>query len=372
MARWTAIAAGGVIGLLVWTAGCSRTDAGRSADKVGKQVPPQSVAKDQAAQPDTETEVRIPVTLSKSEAKPPEASPDSVAMILSFIPGQTTSYKLTTHAERRVDYSGNVPKMPEELKNGHTSNQIEMTYEQHVETVNADGSAVLKITIKSLTYKGEASNKVVLDFDSSRAADAQNPLAKLIGQSYMLTMSPNGAVQEIINARPARAAIAGNLPANQTAQKLISDEAIKERHGVTPLIAAQRKTVRQGDTWADVKVISFGRMGTDTLQQNYKLVSIEQSANRRVAVVEMEAIPSAAMAQQLHQQLKNPVNPGVLDNTQKDVGRLRWDLTNQRIDEYTEDLTKEWVTALQEKDLNGGVIAMKMTAIQQYRLERME
>ena len=121
-----------------------------------------------------------------------------------------------------------------------------------------------------------------------------------------------------------------------------------------------------------MKITSFGRMGTDTLQQIYKLASIDQAAGRRVAVVEMEAIPSAAMAQQLHEQLNTPPNPSALGSSQEDKGRLRLDLTNQRIDEYTEDLTKEWVTVLPGTDPSTGFIAMKMTAIQRYRLERID
>jgi hypothetical protein len=265
-----------------------------------------------------------------------------------------------------------VPELPDDLKPGRTGNQVSMVFDQQVESVGADGNAVLKITIKSLTYIGQSKDKVLLDFDSSRATDAQMPLAKLIGQSYKLEMSPAGAVAAITDVRPIRAAVAGNLPGNQTAQKLISDEAIKERHGVTALVAAQKKTVHKGDTWADVKVMSFGLLGTDTLQQTYKLTSIDQIAGRRIAVVEMEAIPSAAIAQQLHQQVNTRVNPGTLDNSQKDVGLLRMDLTNQRIDEYTEDLVKEWTTVLPDKAPGTGYVAMKMTATQQYHLERVE
>jgi hypothetical protein len=341
MARWTKIAAavGVMMGLAVWSVGCGSTGAGR---------PPEAI-------------------------KPAEAPADSAVMALNFVPGQTTTYKLTTQAERRVDYLGNVPTMPDEYKAGRTGSQIGMVFDQQVESAGADGNAILKITIKSLTYIGRSKDKVLLDFDSSRPADAEMPMARLIGQGYRLQMSPSGAVLAITDARAARAAVAGGLPGNRTAQKLVSDEAIKERHAVMALTAAQKRTVRAGDTWTDTKVIPFGLMGTDTLQQNYKVTAIEQTAGRKIAVVEMEAIPSAAMAQQLHQQVNTPVNPGMMDNTQKDVGRLRLDLTHQRIDEYSEDLTKEWVTVLPEKRPNtGGFVGMKMGAIQQYHLERVE
>jgi hypothetical protein len=340
MARRTTIAAAVsmVVGLLVWSAGCGSAHAGRSAEMTAQKGAPT----------------------------------DSVVMALHFVPGQMTTYKLTTQTERRVDYMGNVPALPNELKPGHTGTEISMIFDQQVESVGADGDAILKITIKSLVYINRSKDKVLVDFDSSRAADAQMPLARLIGQSYELQMSPSGAVPAVTEARAARAAVAGSLPADQTAQKLLSDEAIKERHSVPALIAAEKKTVRTGDTWAGVKVVSFGLMGADTLQQNYRLASIDRTGGRRVAVVEMEAIPSAAMAQQLHGQVNMPVNPGMMDNTQKDTGRLCLDLTNQRIDEYTEDLTKEWVTVLPQRASNTGFIGMKMGAIQRYHLERVE
>jgi hypothetical protein len=307
-----------------------------------------------------------------AQAGQADASADSVAMALKFVPGQTTTYKLTTQMERRVEYMGKVPTMPDDLKPGRTGNEISMVFDQHIESVGADGNAVMKITIKSLTYVGRSRDKALLDFDSSRPTDAKMPMAKLIGQSYKIQMAPGGAVSAVTDVRPARAAVAGSLPDNQSAQKLITDEAIKDRHGTVALIAARKKTVHKGDTWASVKVISFGLMGMDTLQQIYKLASIDQIAGRRIAVVEMEAIPSSAMAQQLHQQLSASANPAVMDNSQKDVGRLRLDLTNQRIDECSEDLTKEWVMALPDKDPNGGFVGMRMTATQRYRLERIE
>ncbi len=334
------------MGLLVWSAGCNSTST--------RPSPPPAVAKEQVSRPDA----NVPA--------------DAVVMALRFVPGQTTTYKLTTQTERQVDYMGNVPEMPDDLKAGRVGSRISMVFDQQVERVDPNGAAVLRITIKSLTYVGESKGQAVLDFDSTRETDARMPLAKLIGQSYALLLSPGGVVLSIVDAQAARAAVAGNVPGSQTAQKLLSEEAIKERHGIPALAVAPKKTVRPGDTWVNVKVVSFGLMGTDTLQQNYKLAALDQPAGRRVAVVEMEAIPSSVMAQQLHQQVSTPVGPGRMDNTQKDVGRLRLDLTNQRIDEYTEDLTKEWVTVLPEKTPGAGYAGMKMTATQRYRLERVE
>jgi hypothetical protein len=344
-----------MMGLLAWSAGCNRPDAGRSPEKVGEPVRPQAVAEERIAPPEK-----------------PAASADAVVMALSFVPGQTTTYKLSMQTERRVEYLGNVPSLPNDLQPGRTNTQVDMTFDQQVESVNADGNAILKITLRSLKYLGQSRDKAIVDFDGSRAEDRQSPLAKLVGQSYQLEMSPSGAIVAVIDARSARAAIAGNLPGNQTAQKLITDEAITERHRVTPLIAAQNKAVRKGDTWANVKVVSFGLMGTDTLQQAYTLTSVDRTEGRRIAVVEMEAIPSAALAQQLHEKLNAPVNASSIDNSQRNVGRFRLDLTNQRIDECSEDLTKEWVTALPDKDPQGGYVGMRMTATQRYRLERVE
>ncbi len=340
MTEWTKTAAAGgmMIGLLVWWAGCGSPNAGR------------------------------PIEAAAQVAAPTEAA----VMALRFVPGQTTTYRLTMQTERRVDYVGNVPKMPDDLKAGRTGSEIHMTFEQRVESVTADGNAVLSVTIKSLVYVGRSKDKVLLDFDSSRPGDAGMPLAKLIGQSYKLTMSPDGAVVAVTEVEAARAAVVGNLPGYQTAQKLLSDEAIKERHAVMALAGAQQKTVRVGDIWTAVKVVPFGVMGTDTLQQNYKLVSVEQIGDRRVAVIEMEAIPSTAMAQQLHGQVDKPVGLGMMDNTQKDVGRLRLDLTQQRIDEYSEDLTKEWTTVLPERNPAAGYVGMNMGAVQCYKLERVE
>ena len=110
-----------------------------------------------------------------AEAGKPEPSGPAVELALKFVPGQATTYKITTESRRA--WNGRARRRPSlpQFTDGRTGNHVELTFEQRVQQVQDDGSAVLEITIKGLKYVGEVVNKVVLDFDSARPEDSDNP-----------------------------------------------------------------------------------------------------------------------------------------------------------------------------------------------------
>ena len=314
---------------------------------------------------------------TREEAATPESTRQTVEaakLALKFTPGQTTTYKVTTEAEKSVEWQGNTSNKPTSFRGGRTGHHIEMTFEQQVQRVDDQGHATLKITIKALKYLGRRRETVALDFDSSRPADQSSPFAKLIGQSYGLEMSPQGEVLAVTDVEPARGALQGNSPEQQTALKLLDEPIIKTRHEISALMALPAEAARSGQRWSDVKSFAFGMMGAASFERVYTLETLADADGAGVAVVTMSAIPSSALAQEQHAAQPSNVLDQMFDSTESYEGRLELSLDTGEIVEYTEQLHMQWVaadpTAAESGVANPAVL--NMGATQRYRLDRVK
>ncbi|MCL5282359.1 MAG: DUF6263 family protein [Planctomycetes bacterium] len=308
----------------------------------------------------------VPAKVSKAELSGP-----AVELALKFVPGQAATYRLTTESYKSVEWKGAQAAKPPQFTDGRTGSLVELTFEQRVQQVQDDGNAVLEITIRGVKEVIESVNKVVLDFDSARPTDSENPLAALVGKSYRVKMSPQGQVLEISNVEPARKALQGILPGHRVAAKLLADEEIRNRHEIVALSALKDRQVRPGQTWSSIKTFSFDDLGAKTYERVYTLKQVQQNKDRQ-AIVEMKAIPSAAQAEQWRKQ--QTVNPfaGLSDNTDNYEGRLVLDLDRGQVREYVEEMQNEWVIADPGSMQAGQPTAIKMAARRLHRLERME
>jgi hypothetical protein len=116
-------------------------------------------------------------------------------------------------------------------------------------------------------------------------------------------------------------------------------------------------------------------MGAKAYERVYTFEDIQQEDGRQVAVVKMEAIPSAVGAGQLH--ASQPVSPfgSMFDSTGTYEGHLKMDLVAGAVTEYVERMELQWVAAdtlgAQEAPAAGPAI-VKMSATEVYKLERIE
>jgi hypothetical protein len=314
----------------------------------------------------------------------------AVALTLKFVPGQAATYKVTTENQKSIEWKGSPTARPEQFTDGRLGHHVEITFEQRVRQVQEDGNAVLEITIQGLKYVGESANKIVLDFDSARPADAGNPLAKLVGKSYQVKMSPRGQVVGVSNVGPARQAVQGSLPGNNVAQKLLSDDEIRNRHEIVALSALKDPAVHPGQTWSNIKVFSFDELGAKTYERVYTLKQVgsgqlsvpgsaPSTANRplptdnlagRQAVVEMKGIPSAAKAAELYQQRAGNPFAGMSDNADSYQGRLVFDLDSGQVREYGEQMQNEWI--IFDPSSGQDPAAIRMAARRLYQLEQVQ
>lgn len=323
-----------------------------------------------------ETPQEPPAGATTNAGKPEPAGP-AVELTLKFVPGQAEIYKVTTENQKSVEWKGSATAKPAQFTDGRSGHHVEITFEQRVQQVQDDGNAVLEITIKGLKYVGESVSKIVLDFDSARPADAGNPLAKLVGQSYQVKLSPKGQVVEISHVGPARLAVQGVLPGTTVAQKLLSDDEIRNRHEIVALSVLKDPAVRPGQSWSSLKVLSFDQLGAKTYERVYTLkqagrvgLAPPEGSGGYLAIVEMKGIPSAAKATELYrQQAGNPL-AGMSDNADSYRGRLVLDLDAGQVREYGEEMQNEWI--IFDPGSGQDPAAIRMAVHRLYRLEQVQ
>jgi len=353
----TSFIAGSVICLLLLTMGCIyiTEETTESKEKISTDVAP----------PAEET--------AKLEGKPKEQLP-IVELALKFVPQDSTTYRVITETERSVMWEGPLPEKPGAFKGGRTANRIEMTFTQQIQSIDDKSDAVAEITVKGLKYLAQVRDNTVLDFDSSREKDRDNPLSKLIGQSYTIEISPAGRVLKIVDVNEAQAAVKGDSSAHKTASTLLSDDTIKQRHTILALAATDKDQFQQGDSWSDIESFSFGMMGSQSYEKIYTLKEIKDTDNRQIAIVEMNAIPSSETAEQLHKEQATGLFSKLFDNTETYTGELKLNLTTGKIEKYIENLRTEWVAvdplAGQQDDKEPA--ALKMAATRLYHIEKVD
>lgn len=370
--------------LLLLTVGCAQLD---EQEVVRGEVKPEEKTPTDATVPAEQTveskvepaeqAEAVPAEAAKTEMAvegkvPEEPRPGAVLLALKFAPQDTTTYRVTTESEKSVEWEGSLQKKPAAFKGGRTGSRIEMTFTQRIKSVDDEGDAVAEITIKGLKYLGKVRDNTVLDFDSSRQKDQDSPLMKLMGQSYTVEISPAGQVPKVVDVTQARAAVRGSSSAHRAAASLLSAEVISRRHTIAALSGAGKHRVLAGEDWSKVEVLSFDMMGSKSYEKIYTLKEVKDMDNRKIATVDMQAIPSSQMAQQLHkEEIVNPFAK-MFDSIDEYTGRLKLDLTAGKVEECLEKLTTEWVVVDPNPANGEEPSALRMTATRSYRIERID
>lgn len=306
-----------------------------------------------------------------AEVKPKEKGP-AVLLALKFTPQDSTTYRVIVEADRSVVWEGPLPEKPTGFKGGHTGNRIETTFAQRIQSVDDKGNAIAEIKIEALKYLAKVRDDVVLDFDSSREKDKDNLLAKLIGQSYTIQISPAGQVLQVVDANQVRAAVEGSSSAHQTASALFSAEAIKQRHTIPALPPGEKNRLSPGESWSSTATFPFDMMGSKSYEKIYTLKEIKDADDRQFAVADMNAVPSSEMAQELHkEQTTNPLEK-MFDTNETYSGQLKLDLTAGKVEKCLEELRIEWVIVDPQAKDDKEPAALRMSAMRLYSIEKID
>jgi len=348
--------------VLVVTLGCRGSTQGPTGSKVepAERIPA-----------GTAPALQEPPVQRATEVKPEEKKP-TVQLALKFTPQDSTTYKVIVEADRSVKWEGPLPEKPAGFIGGHTGNRIELTFAQRIQSVNDKGNAVAEIEIKTLKCLAKVKDNVVLEFDSSREKNKDNLLTKLIGQRYAIELSPAGQVLQVVDANQARAAIEAGSSAYETASALLSPAAIKQRHTIPALPPAEKSRLSSGDSWSSVTTFSFDMMGAKSYEKIYTLKEIKEADNRQLAIVDMNAVPSSQLAQELRQeQATNPLEK-MFDTAETYSGQLKLDLTAGKVQKCLEQLRIEWVIVDPQPKDEKAPAALRMAATRLYSIEKID
>jgi hypothetical protein len=331
-------------------------------------IKPEVEPKEQVQQEAVIETVKIKVEAEKPVPETPAA--EAVTLALKFTPEDSTTYSVTVEADRSVTWEGPQSEKPAAFKGGHTGYKAELTFAQQIQSVDDKGNAVAQITIKALKHVAKVRDNITLDFDSSREKDQNNPLAKLIGQSYTIEISPAGQVTKLIDMSKAQAAVKDVASTHKTA--LVSAGAIKQRHSIPAMPSADKSQLRPGDGWSSVKTFDFQMMGFKSYEKVYELKEIKDADDRRIAVVEMDAMPSTEMAEELHKEQATGPFSKMFDNTETYTGKLSLDLTAGKVQECLEKLLTEWVVVNPSPKDDQEPAALKMAALRFYHIKKLD
>jgi hypothetical protein len=314
---------------------------------------------------------------SKTSANKPKTS-NNKQMKLNMLPQSEITYKVITESGK--DYSFVQPSV-NKTKERHTVGRIEMVFAQKVESIDSKGVAAVVITIKELKYTTDGQKKdAVLSFDSTSEKAKSDPMFALIGQSYKISISPAGVVATI-DAKAVRSTIASGF-AKKFADKIFSDDEIKNRHQVLALMnankagkKANKMAGKKGDKWVDVSASPQGMLKPKTFEKTYTITDIKLQNKGRIATVTMNAAPSS---KRVETAAKEDAGMGFFANMfdEKDsyTGKMVINLTTGQIISYNENLKAEWFAAEsteeQKSDKGPDQITMGFTSL--YSIEKVK
>lgn len=279
-------------------------------------------------------------------------------------------YRATSRIMQNAEFGGNVPE-DQEFNGGESSQSYAVEFTQENLEADEPGYKKADITITAVKAKSIIKDNLVLDYDSKTAKEA-NPLSKLIGMTYTITVKPNGQVAEIEGNKQLQSKFKAASFASQTAAKLLSDEAIERRHGSAAYPPEKKLvTVQTGDTWSSYATFDFGTMGAKALEKKFKVKEIEKKNGAKVAVVEMKGLPTGKMAEELHEKQK----AGLSDMFQSETdftGSLIIELQTGMIETYSENLESSWTIIVPgpAETVDEQPAYLKMTAEKDFELKK--
>jgi hypothetical protein len=274
------------------------------------------------------------------EIQKPTGKP--VDLMAKFVVGDMSNYKVAT--ETIKDYKFEQPSI-NQTKTQQTLTRTEVVFDQQIQGVDPSGDASALITIKELKYLATNPKGTAIDFDSTKEANKTNALAKLIGESYVVKLSPDGSVLSVSDAQKAMDAVKGDTMEQKIAQSLLADDAIKQRHTILALPEKKDAQVRVGQTWSKLKGSPAGMLTPKSYEEVFTLKEVKSEQGQQIAVVEMEARPTSQKAADTSKDEQKGMGffAKMFDNKETYNGKTLVDLTTGKVNGYNEKLKSEWV-----------------------------
>ena len=309
-----------------------------------------------------------------AEAKPlaPAQAKAQVKIALRPTIGELATYKITTQARRTTKWQGPVPDKAV-FEENFNEEWVEMVLTQRIQSVDPNGIAIALVTIDGVKCLFSNKSTTSVDFDSSRRSDANNPIMKLIGKTYRIEFSPWNNISAVDDLPSAMMTMKDGTPSGQAGVSILYPEAIIERHGAMQLPEPGQEMLKPGDKWSRIKTFAFGKMGLKSYEKVCTLKEIRDAGGRKIAVIDMNAIPASEVEPKYRGQQAEVDVPKTFDTNDSYTGEGEFDLKAGRIENYHEDLEANWVVALPSKQGDTGEpVVLKMSAVRIYSIERVK
>lgn len=295
-------------------------------------------------------------------------------LVLKPAAGQKDSFKITHHSRRSIKWQGPVPEKAA-FEESYNDDNVVMVLTRQIKSVDHNGVTVAQVTFDSLKYLSVVKNVTKVDFDSSRPSDADNSIAKLIGQSYTIEFGTDNSVISVPDVNNLRSMFSNRTDNDRAANNLLLNDSIIDRHSAL-LLPNDRTSLKPGDTWNRIKTFSFGLMGIKSYEKIYTLREIRKDAKNQIAVIDMNAIPSSEVESKFRGQQAGANFPKMFDTNETYTGTGDVDLTSGAINRYSENLRSSWIAAMppnpgEAADPNEPVV-LQMTATRDYTFERIK
>ena len=304
----------------------------------------------------------------------PTAAESSGMVKIALIPtiGETASYKILTQARRTTKWQGPVPDKAT-FEDNFNEERVEMSITQQIQEVDPSGEIVAKITIDGLKCLYSNKSMASVDFDSSRQADANNPLMKLIGKTYRIEFNPSNSITAMSDFPPVIKSFNDGTPSGQAGADIMLYEVIKERHSLFQLPPQGQEMLKPGGKWTKIRTFPFGKMGLKSYEKIYTLTNVRETNSRKIAVIDMKAIPTSEVEPKYVSLQAEVGVPKMFDTNDSYTGSGEIDLKTGRIENYHENFQTSWFVALPSKQNDTSEpVVLNMLATRVYSIERIK
>jgi hypothetical protein len=258
----------------------------------------------------------------------------SADLELKLTPEQTARYKSTSEVIK--DFRFEQPNL-NKLREEQTKTRIEMDFTQSVENIDADGNAVVKVTLNDLKVEIVNKNEPKFAFNSADEKDKDNPLAKLLGQSYTIQLTPAGQAK-LLDAKAALAAVTAGYE-KKVAEGLLDPKSVAERHQVLALPTDKQTGLSVKDTWSQVVPSPPGLLAPKNYNKVYTLSTIENN----IATVDMTASESTEAPEGAASASSMGMFAKMFDNEDNYTGTMKLDMSKGQVLLSEETLVSSYV-----------------------------
>lgn len=253
---------------------------------------------------------------------------------LSFSTGDSTMYKVTVKGIK--DFKFEQPSL-EKVKEEQTGSTIELKYLQEIESVNSNGNAIAKITIKGLKYLVKNKSGVALDYDSESKSGKKHYLSKLLGQSYKIKLKRDGQVQ-VVDASAIR-----RVSVEKIVKNFLSDQRIIKRHEILSLPKSGQRILKEGGSWSRIKSSPPGLLSPKIFEKVYTLKDLSRNS---IATVKMEAVPTNKAPEDTPTGDQGMgVFAKMFDSEENFTGQMVLDLNTGKVQKYNQELAASYIAA---------------------------